>query len=215
MVDLIILIGEIIFLISYLFKDILYLRIITLGGLLSYIIAGLVAGFHVPGMTPLIIFTALGFLINIYQIALIIISRQPILLPDEIKDLYTNNFKIMTPKEFYKFYKMADVKKYTQKEVLATQNQPISNLLLLKDGTVDIIKNNTFVTHLSAGFFIGEMSFLTGEMATATVEVASPEIECIIWEKTKLAKLQHKEPELYEKVRQVIALNLVKKLDRK
>lgn len=215
MIDLIFFIAEILFIVSYLYRDMLYLRLISASGSVLYIVAASIAGFKQPGMTTLIVFAILGFLINGYQICQIIISRWPVLLPEDLKEIYSNTFAIMTPNEFFKIYKKANIKKYIKGGILAIQNRPIPELIMLKSGTVKIIKNDVVITELSSGYFIGEMSFLTGEMATATVEVSSDELECVVWEKTKLASLERQNEELYKKVKQAIALNLVKKLDKK
>lgn len=212
MVDLIIIISEILIVVSYLFSNVLILRGLTVFSMLGYIIGGLIAGYNAPGMKALIFFSALAMFINIYKCIVLIIERHPILLPDHLKQIYKDNFSVMTPREFYKIFTFSHIEQYKQSDILARQDEPINELCLILKGKIRILKNNQIKTTLFPGFFIGEMSFMTGGFATATVEVAEDHTECAVWDKEKLTALLDSEPDLSLKLRQALALNLVKKL---
>lgn len=207
-------ISEILFIISYLFADILLLRVVTVFGLFGYILGALVAGYESEGMLALLVFNILAIIINFVQIYRLIIQRIPVLLPHELKDLYSKVFFMMSPNDFYKIYHYGNVKFFNKGDELAQQGKPINELLLIKNGLVNVEKNNISVAEVDAGFFIGEISFLVNNPANATVQVISPTLESLCWDKKSLEKLQKSHPELYQKLKEAIAINLIKKLDQ-
>lgn len=213
MIDLIFALSEIVITISYLFRDILYLRIATIFALIGYIIGAFIAGLEVEGMKAILLFDGIGLIVNGYEIYKLITERYPILLPEELRVIYKSSFNVMTTYEFYKkIYKLSSQKKYLKSELLAKQNEPVDSLILIRRGMVDVVKDNHVVTKLGQSYFIGEMSLLTHGLASATVIANSDEVECLIWERDKLTRLEKMSPELYSKFQQVIALNLIKKI---
>ena len=78
---------------------------------------------------------------------------------------------------------------------------------------MDIIKDNLPIAELGSGFFIGEMSFLQEGCANATAKVISKQAQCIEWERETLNTLKVKNAELYIKLEQAIAFNLIQKIN--
>lgn len=214
MVDLMFALAEILLVISYLFRDILFLRIVTNLGLLGYIAGGLIAGLSASGMTALVVFNILGFVINSYQIVRIFLDRQPILLPDDLKKMYYAVFHHFTPTEFLKLYRLAEVRQLVRGEQLTRQDQPVPELMLIKSGQVSIVINDKEITTIGPDFFVGEMSFLTGDLATATVVVLSETCEVVCWSKEVLYKLKDHNSVLFNQLNQTLGSNLIKKVNR-
>lgn len=214
MVNLIFVLSAILNIIAFIFTDMLILRVITIIAMLGYVTGGLIAGILEPGMKALIFFSLIAVIVNISQIFRIIVDRIPILLPEHIRAIYRESFYILTTREFYKLYKLAHHKNYKSGAQIATQDQIIPELCMIERGLVNIYKDKTLITNMGPGYFIGEMSFLQGGLANATVEAADS-VDCIIWSKTDLKKLQTKNPVLSDKLKEIIAINLIKKNDLK
>lgn len=214
LVDIIFLIAASLISISYFFTDILLLRLLSIIGAVGYIIGGFLAGIQQPGMTTIIVFSLINSSINLIQSIRIIFDRIPILLPNELKDIYTKVFDKMTPNEFLKIYRLCKTKTAQRGEHITIQNEPVKSLILLKDGLADIIENGYLITSLDSGFFVGEMSFFTGHMANATVTIESDTVNYLVWARDKLDKLKIREPQLYEKLEHAISVNLIKKIER-
>ena len=212
--DSIFIAAELIIIISFLFRDILFLRLIYVVGQLVYIAGAFIAGMHHPGMKVIIFFSLISCFIHIKESVRIIYQRIPVKLPLKVIHIYRKNFQMMTTQEFLKMYQLSSTKTYQKDTQIAIQGELLSTLKMLKQGRVLIIKDNNLVTTLEAGFFIGEMSFLQSGAANATVLVASNEAEFMEWDRPVLDKLKVKDPELYIKFEQAIALNLIRKLDR-
>ncbi len=212
--DSIFIAAEIIIIISFLFRDILFLRLINMVGQLVYIAGALIAGTYNPGMKVIIFFSLGSCFIHIKESVRIIRQRMPVELPLKIIKIYRQNFQMMTTQEFLKMYQLSSTTTYQKGVEIAVQGELLSKLKMIKQGRVQIIKDRDVVTSLGAGFFIGEMSFLQGGAANATVVVASNEAEFIEWDRSVLDKLKVQNPELYTRFEQAIALNLIRKLDR-
>ena len=120
----------------------------------------------------------------------------------------------MTPNEFYQIYQFSRIKTYSKDQTLTIQDMPISHLLIIKTGHADVIKNNEVCAQLGPNLFVGEMSFLTGGNANATVMTTTNKIECICWDKSEINKLEKFDADLYVKLKQAIAINLIKKIDK-
>lgn len=211
MVDFIFAIGEVFLVVSYMFSNILLLRLITIVGMLAYVIGAFVAGYNSPGMKAMIIFSVISVLINIYKIFIILTERKSIFLPEEIKSIYSKMFSSMTASDFLKLYKLSQPLKYKKDEVLIHQNQRVEYLIAINKGNAHIIKNGQHITTLDPGHFIGEMSFISGEPAKATV-AAETDLECLAWQLETLHSLGKKNSELLTKLKEAISLNLIKKI---
>jgi hypothetical protein len=213
MVDLIFTFCEIMIVISYLFQNVLILRIVTIIGMSGHVLGALMAGYDTQGMKAIIFFSIINVAINLIQSVRLIISKIPVLLPADLKSIYKNNFYMMTTNEFMHLANFSTKKTYQKNEIITTQDEPVPELILITKGLVKIIKNGTTVTTLGPGFFIGEMSFLTGSFASATVMVETDEVESIQWEKNKLPKIELYDDELCGKFKQAIAVNLIEKIE--
>lgn len=211
MVDLFISLAEILVITSFLFRDILYLRIITTFGLAAYTVAGLVAGYNAPGMKALIFFNVAGIIINFYQIYRIIHQRFSISLPSELKEIYNTNFSMLTPQAFLKFYNLASVKLLPKDSYITTEGGNIMELLLIKKGLVDVMVNEELLVSLGPNYYIGEMGFLTNKQSTATI-IVKEDVEAIAWEKSALDKLENTDSNLHTTLYRSIAENLIRKI---
>ena len=192
-------------LVSFLIRDILWLRCVYTLASFTFIISGFLFG----SMTIVVWNSAIACL-NIVQVVLLIIERRPILLPEKLKDIYLSMFRVMTTREFLKVYKRA-TQLTSHKKLLIKQGELLNNLLFVMDGTVAIIKGGHEIAQLSRGAFLGEMNFLTEKPATASVKPIN-EVSYLVWSKKDLHRLRIERPNLFIKFQNVIGMDLVNKL---
>lgn len=214
MVDFIFSVSEIILIVSYLYRDMLKLRIITVLGSIGYMLGAYFSGFEVPGMKALLFFNFIIFAVNLVQAYFIVMDRMPILVPNNLKDVYKNCFSNLSVNEFLKLMKLSSVVNSEEGKTIIYEGKPVSKIILILKGTVKIVKGNMEIAGLSENFFIGEMSFITGEQPNATVIVNSRDFESISWEKKEIIELEDSDPILFSKFKEAIAINLIKKIDR-
>ena len=187
---------------SFLVKDILYLRLVSVVASLFSVLYN----FYIP-VEPMWI--AIGWniifiLLNLYHVSVIIYEKRPVDMTDKEKELYETMFKGLTPVEFLKITKVAEWKKFNTPLPIITQGKPVKDLILIYNGTVDVLVNDNKVAELKDGQFVGEMSFLTEKPATATCKVKH-DTECLVWEQRTFKDLLKRNPSLYFSIQSLLS----------
>jgi signal-transduction protein with cAMP-binding, CBS, and nucleotidyltransferase domain len=120
------------------------------------------------------------------------------------KELHETMFRGLTPVEFLKITKIAQWKKYKTPLPIITQGKPVNDLILIYNGTVDVLVNDKKVAELKDGQFVGEMSFLTEKPATATCKVEH-NAECLVWPQKDFKDLLKRNPSLYFTIQSLLS----------
>ena len=120
------------------------------------------------------------------------------------KELYETLFKDLSPVEYLKISKVAEWKTYSCGEKIIRQNTPVTDLILIYNGTVDVAVDNKAVAQLKDGQFVGEMSFLTEKPATATC-IVRHDCECLVWSQPEFKDLLKRNPSLYFTIQSVLS----------
>ena len=187
---------------SFLVKDILYLRLVS-------ILASLFSVFYnyVIPVEPMWIAVGWNFVfisLNLYHIAVLVYEKRPVQMSPKHKELYETMFKNMTPVEFLKITKIADWIHFKTKESITQKGHTVPTLNLIYNGTVDVIVDDKKVAELKDGQFVGEMSFLTEKPATATC-VVKHDTECLVWKQEQFKDLLKRNPRLYFTIQSLLS----------
>ena len=191
---------------SFLVKDILWLRIVS-------ILASLFSVFYnwVIPVEPMWIPIGWNFVfvgLNLYHIAVIIYEKRPIKMAPKDKELYETLFKDLSPVEYLKISKVAQWKTFKSGETIIRQEHLVPDLILIYNGTVDVVVENKKVAELKDGQFVGEMSFLTEKLATATC-IVKHNTECLVWKQPEFKELLKRNPSLYYTIQSLLSNQLV------
>ena len=191
---------------SFLVKDILWLRIVS-------ILASLFSVFYnwVIPVEPMWIPIGWNFVfvaLNVYHIAVIIYEKRPIKMAPKDEELYETLFKDLSPVEYLKISKVAEWKTYKSGEKIIRQGTPVTDLILIYNGTVDVAVDGKGVAQLKDGQFVGEMSFLTEKPATATC-IVKHKTECLVWKQPEFKELLKRNPSLYYTIQSLLSNQLV------
>lgn len=201
-------VANVLFLCSYLVRDILWLRALS-------VIAGfcLIPYFYFrpePSWAPIgwnIVFTAL----NLYQIARLLRERRPVRFTDEEQRLYQMVFRSLTPREFSRLLKLAHWQEAAPAECLVEQNQVLNRMMVIFSGAATVKVGGEAVAQLAAGRLVGEMSFLTGEKTSASVW-AQLRTRYVSWPSAELKRFLADNTELRAALQLVIGADLATKL---
>jgi len=187
---------------SFLVKDILYLRILSILASLFSVLYN----FYIPvePMWLAINWNIIFVLVNIYHISVIIYEKRPVKMSSKEKELHETMFRGLTPVEFLKITKIAQWKEYKTPLPIITQGKPVNDLILIYNGTVDVLVNDNKVAELKDGQFVGEMSFLTEKPATATCKVEH-NAECLVWPQKDFKDLLKRNPSLYFTIQSLLS----------
>ncbi len=187
---------------SYLVKDIMYLRILSIVASLF----GMFFNYTVPA-EPLwlpIGWNAIFVMVNIYHISVLLYEKRPVQMDDKNTELYNTLFKDLTPVEYLKISKAACWRSYETGDVLIRQQHLVPDLILIYNGTIDVEVDGNKVAELRDGQFVGEMSFLTEKSATATCVVKHP-TKCLVWKQQEFKDLLKRNPSLYFTIQSLLS----------
>ena len=201
--------GNILYLLAYSVRDILWLRVLTVVATLS-----LMPYYFCCSATPLyapIAWCSLFTLVNVVQIGMLIMERRPVFLGEEELRLYQQLFRSLSPREFMKLVSIAEWKTANPQQELLKQHEPVSELALVSTGRARVVVDGRTIAEVSPGQFFGEMGFLTDQHASASV-IASLPVHYLSWPANKLRSLFQDLPQLHVKVQGILGTDLVEKL---
>jgi signal-transduction protein with cAMP-binding, CBS, and nucleotidyltransferase domain len=90
----------------------------------------------------------------------------------------------------------------------------VTDLILIYNGTVDVMVKGKKVAELKDGQFVGEMSFLTEKSATATC-VVKHDTECLVWKQPEFKDLLKRNPSLYYTIQGLLSNQLISYSNKK
>jgi hypothetical protein len=201
--------ASILAMLSYLVKDILWLR----GLAILSSIAGIFFGYCYPA-TPIwtiIIWNAVFVVINAVQIVIIIKERSSVEFSETEKELYDTLFRNFAPFEFMKFVRLGQWRDAKPDQILAVEGQPINDVLLIYNGLVTVESHGKRIAQLRDGSFVGEVSFLTGGTASATVRAVEP-TRYLSWSKADVNNLLTRNPAMKLALQTVLSTDLSNKI---
>lgn len=176
---------------SFMVKDILWLRFLSISASLCSMIynANVAANVLWVPISWNLFFISLNF----YHIIKIIHGNRKIKLNDTELELYKMSFSQLNLMEYAKLIRMAQWKKAEPATVLVNEGQAMEELLMIYNGRVEILVKDKKVNELRDGQFIGEMSFLSNLPASATVKTLLP-TEYVSWKQKDLKALVGRNP---------------------
>jgi len=200
--------ANVLYVVSYLVTDILWLRALAVLGGLSSLTWTLTT--PTPNLT-FIGWTLVYNTINVVQIARLWHERRPLRLADDEQMLYAAAFRTLTPREFLRLLAVGRWQMATAKEVLIEQGAHPGRMLVLASGQAAVKVHGREVATLRLGQFAGEMGFLTGARTTAAVEVVEP-VRFVSWATADLEQFLGKHSDLRAALQLVLGRDLAAKL---
>lgn len=202
-------VANVLYLCSYLVRDILWLRVLT-------VMAGLcmVPFYWECAERPLwapIAWVALFTTVNLVQIALLVAERAPRGLDGADRELYERVFPDLTVGEFRRLLKLGTVRSVAAGETVVERCRPVADMMLLTAGAMDVRRDGRVLAVLGPGQFIGEMSFISGDVASADVVATAPS-RLLAWSQPGLAGVLDSDATLAVKVRGILGRDVVAKL---
>lgn len=153
-------------------------------------------------------------LVNSVQLFLITRDQISLKLSEEELAIYNNKFKTLDKINFKKLIQIAELKTYSQDEIIIKSDQEFNNLIFIIDGIAKVLKNDIIITFISNGNFAGELSYITNNKTTADV-VAHSDIKVYEWSKDSLEKLTKKNKIVNSGLKFIFNIDLANKLNSK
>jgi Cyclic nucleotide-binding domain len=200
-------IGALFYLICFMFRDQLWLRIFAVLGDAVY-----TAFYFTAAELPLwsaIVYSTLNMLINMAMIGFILNDRRMSSFDDDDLTLY-QNFTGMTPGDFRRLRKIGIWNKSEADQTLTEEGQPLGKLHYVVDGPVEVRKGDRFIP-VNTGLFIGEVAYLNKSPASATV-IAKAGARYISWSHADLQKILSRHHTLQQSLSSLLSADLALKV---
>jgi len=151
--------------------------------------------------------------VNIVNIVRLVYEQRPTKLTRHQQHLKNLVFRHFTNREMLKILSCATPQVATKGQTLIDSDSRIDSLYLLCSGSVDVVRNDQFLTRRRVGAFLGEVHFLTGEHTTATV-IFSDDGSYLRWDVHALRSLLDKNPALGKAFNSMLTMDVARKLRR-
>ncbi len=200
--------ANVLYLFSYLLRDILWLRSLTVVAIFL-----LITHFYRQDPTNYapMVWNVVFASINLFRIKSLLLERRPIKLAEDEQHLYQMLFRSITPREFSKLLKIGTWKEAAANERIVEQGESLEELVVIYSGRAQVDVDGKKVATLADGSLVGEIAFLTGDAPSASVEAVEP-VRYISWPVEGLKTFLKDNPDLRAAWQMVIGTDLALKL---
>jgi CRP-like cAMP-binding protein len=202
--------SNVLLLVAYSVRDILWLRWFAVAAALTNIPYFLVQGTVLwPPVIWALVFTA----INLYQIARIYLERRPVVLSADEQKLYDLSFHGIRPRDFVSLSLVGEWKSAGVGDRVVTEGEPVSCLCIPITGSAEARKHGERIASLGPGQIIGTTMAFTGD--PSPVEVTFTEsARYMRWSLPSLRKFIDKRPDLRVMLQGLVNRDLASKVER-
>jgi Popeye protein conserved region len=209
-IDYLVHFSNILLLVSYSVRDILWLRWFAVAAALTNIPYFLLQG---TVLWPPVVWAAVFTTINLYQIARLYLERRPVVLSEDEQKLYDLGFRSLRPREFVSLSLVGEWKSAEAGERVVTEGESVSCLCISITGSADVRKQGARIGALRPGHIIGTALALVGEPSPVEVTFTEP-ARYMRWSLSSLRKFMDKRPDLRVTLQGLVNRDLAGKLER-
>ena len=201
--------SNILLLVAYSVREILWLRWFAVAAALTNIPYFLLQGTVLwPPVLWALVFTA----INLYQIARLYLERRPVVLSQDEQKLYDLGFRSLRPREFVSLSLVGEWKNAEPGERVMTEGEPVSCLSIPITGSADVHRRGERIGALTPGHIIGTALALTGEPSPVEVIFTEP-ARYMRWSLPSLRRFMDSRPDLRVALQGLVNRDLAEKLN--
>jgi Popeye protein conserved region len=207
-VDYLVHFSNVLLLVSYSVRDILWLRWFAVAAALTNIPYFL---FQKSVLWPPILWATVFTAINLYQIAGIYLERRPVVLSDDERKLYELGFRSLRPREFVALSLAGEWKNADAGEKVIAEGQPVSSICIPISGCADVRRRGARIGALRAGHIIGASLAVSGDPSPVEVTFTEP-ARYMCWPLSSLRSFTDKRPDLRVTLQRLVNRDLAEKL---
>ena len=178
--------ANIFFLLAFMAKKILWLRILTITGMMVSIPYYLY--FQEAPLWNNFFWVCIYALINLIMLFIIYLESRPISLSDLEQKIYDMTFKSLEPRVFKKLIDNGSLEEYQPDVNLVTRDSELDSLMYVVEGETEVVLKHGEKLIIPTGGFIGEQSYITGEKTSADVKTGKEAAKIIRWNSEELRK---------------------------
>lgn len=202
--------SNVLMLVSYSVRDILWLRWFAVAAALTNIPYFLLQR---DVLWPPVLWALVFTTINVFQIARIYLERRPVVLSDDEQRLYDMGFRSLRPREFVSLMLVGEWKDGVGGNRILTEGQPVASICIAISGSLEVRRRNEYLTTLQPGQIIGTALALTGGISPVDAAFTGP-ARYICWPLSGIRAFLDKRPELRVTLQRLVNQDLAGKVER-
>jgi CRP-like cAMP-binding protein len=202
--------ANIIFLLAFMAKKIVWLRLLTITGMMVSIPYYLY--FLEAPMWNNIFWVNTYALINLVMLFIIYLESRPVKLSDLEQKIYDLTFKSLEPRVFKKLIDHGSLEELQPEVVLVNRDSELDSLMLVVEGEAEVVLKHGEHLIIPTGGFIGEQSFITGGKTSADVTSGKEATMILRWNSEVLRKYLVGKETLKDNLDLIFTADLIHKL---
>jgi len=209
-VDYLVHFSNILLLVSYSVRDILWLRWFAVAAACTNIPYFLLQG---TVLWPPVLWGSVFAAINLFQIARIYMERRPVVLSADETKLHALAFSSLRPREFLSLALAGEWKDAVTGDKVLTEGQEVQQICVPIEGQVAVHRHGEQVGTLGPGHFVGTALVLTGTPSPVEASFTGHG-RYMSWPVGSLRSFLDKRPELRIALLQLASRDLSKKIEQ-
>ena len=202
--------SNILLLVSYSVRNILWLRWFAVAAALTNMPYFL---YQQSILWPPILWAGVFTTINLYQIWRIYMERRPVTLSPDERTLYDMGFHSLTPRDFVALVMVGAWNDATTGDKMMREGQPVSSVCIAIRGAVRIHGQGRDLGVLEPGHVVGSAVALTGKVSPFDATFTEPG-RYISWPLAKVRRFTEGRPELQSALQHLVSQDLARKVER-
>jgi Popeye-like protein len=202
--------SNLLLLVSYSVRDMLWLRWFAVAAALTVIPYYLA---QPDVLWPPILWGSVFTAINLFQIARIYLERRPVVLSADEQKLYDMGFRALRPREFVSLVLTGEWKDAAPGDRVLEEGKVVDAVSIAISGDVDVRRQGVTIGKLAPGNVIGTALALTGEPSPIDASFASA-ARYIRWPLASLRAFADRRPELRVALQRFVNGDLARKVER-
>ena len=209
-IDYLVHVSNILLLVSYSVRDMLWLRWFAVAAALTNMPYFLLQQTVLwPPILWALVFTA----INLYQITRIYLERRPVVLSADEQRLYDLGFRSLRPREFLSLTLVGEWRDATAGERILAEGEPVSRVCIPISGSAEVRKGGKSVGTLTPGHILGTGLALTGSPSPVEATFTGS-ARYMSWPVPSLRTFIDKRPDLRVALQALFSRDLAEKIER-
>ncbi len=200
--------SNILMLVSYSVRDILWLRWFAVAAALTVIPYYLV---QADVLWPPVLWGSVFAVINLYQIVRLYMERRPVVLSADEQKLYDMAFRSLRPREFVSLVLAGKWRDAAAGEQVLIAGAPVSSICIAVSGAAEVRQGDRHLGVFKPGTLIGTALALTGEPSAVDASFSEP-ARVLCWPLPELRRFVDKRPELRVSLQRLVNHDLARKL---
>ncbi len=202
--------ANMIFLLAFMAKKIVWLRLLTITGMMVSIPYYLY--FLEAPMWNNIFWVSTYALINLVMLFIIYLESRPVKLSDLEQKIYDLTFKSLEPRVFKKLIDHGSLEELQPEVVLVNRDSELDSLMLVVEGEAEVVLKYGEHLIIPTGGFIGEQSYITGGKTSADVTSGKEATMILRWNSEVLRKYLVGKETLKDNLDLIFTADLIHKL---